>query len=93
MDRQSSIYRGRRFPAEIISHAVWLYYRFSLSRRDVEDLLAKRGVIVSHETVLQWTRKSGAEYARALVRRRDDGRSSAARKRTKRAFWSAAMIR
>lgn len=70
MDTHSSSYRGYRFPAEIISHAVWLYYRFSLSLRDVEHLLAKRGAIVSHETVRQWARKFGAQYARALVRRR-----------------------
>jgi len=70
MDKDTLSYRGYRFPAEIISHAVWLYYRFSLSFRDVEDLLAKRGVIVSHETVRQWTRKFGPRYARALVRRR-----------------------
>ncbi len=70
MDTLFPSYRGHRFPAEIISHAVWLYYRFSLSLRDVEDLLAKRGVIVSHETIRQWTRKFGPQYARTLVRRR-----------------------
>ena len=70
MDKDTPSYRGYRFPAEIISHAVWLYYRFSLSLRDVEDLLAKRGVIVSHETVRQWTRKCGPQYARALIRQR-----------------------
>jgi putative transposase len=47
-------YRGYRFPAEIIGHAVWLYFRFSLSFRDVEDLLAERGVVVTYETVRQW---------------------------------------
>ena len=62
-------YRGHRFPSEIISHAVWLYYRFCLSLRDVEDLLAERGVIVSYETIRQWSRKFGAEYARKLKRR------------------------
>ncbi len=66
----SPSYRGYRFPAEIISHAVWLYHRFCLSYRDVEDLLAQRGVIVSHETIRQWWRKFGPRYARALVRRR-----------------------
>lgn len=70
MDTSSPSYRGHRFPAEIISHAVWLYYRFSVSLRDVEDLLAKRGVIVSHETIRQWTQKFGPQYASALVRRR-----------------------
>ncbi len=47
-------YDGYRFPAEIISHAVWLYFRFPLSLRMVDELLAKRGIIVSYETVRQW---------------------------------------
>ena len=50
-------YRGYRFPPEIISHAVWLYYRFCLSFRDLEDLLAERGVIVSYETIRQRERQ------------------------------------
>ena len=65
-------YRRYRFPPEIISHAIWLYHRFTLSFRDVEDLLAQRGIIVSYETIRQWCRKFGAEYARAL--RRKQGR-------------------
>ena len=48
--------RGHRFPHEIISHGVWLYHRFSLRFRDVEELLAKRGIIVSYETIRQWCR-------------------------------------
>jgi putative transposase len=63
-------YHRHRFPPEIISHAVWLYHRFCLSFRDVEDLLAQRGIIVSYETIRQWCRKLGAEYARILRRRR-----------------------
>ena len=47
-------YTGYRFPSEIISHAVWLYFRFSLSFRDVEELLAQRGITVTYETVRQW---------------------------------------
>jgi putative transposase len=47
-------YHGYRFPPQIISHAVWLYHRFPLSFRDVEELLAKRGIIVSHETIRQF---------------------------------------
>ncbi len=66
----ASSYRGFRFPQEIISHAVWLYFRFSLSFRDVEELLAERGVIVSYETVRQWSRKFGQSYANQLRRRR-----------------------
>ncbi len=50
-------YRGYRFPAEIISHGGWLYHRFCLSFRDVEELLAKRGIHVSYETIRQWCRK------------------------------------
>jgi len=69
MNAKTPIYRGYRFPSEIISHAVWLYYRFCLSFRDVEDLLAERGVIVSYETIRQWSRKFGAQYARELRRR------------------------
>ena len=62
-------YRGYRFPPEIIAHAVWLYHRFCLSLRDVEDLLAERGITVSYETIRHWCRKFGAEYARTLKRR------------------------
>ncbi len=69
MNAKRPSYHGYRFPPEIISHAVWLYYRFCLSFRDVEDLLAKRGVIVSYETIRQWSLKFGAEYARRLKRR------------------------
>ena len=69
MSTSTPSYHGYRFPSEIISHAVWLYYRFCLSFRDVEDLLAERGVIVSYETIRQWSRKFGAEYARKLKRR------------------------
>jgi putative transposase len=69
MHAQTPSYHGYRFPPEIISHAVWLYYRFCLSFRDVEDLLAERGIIVSHETIRQWSRRFGAEYARKLKRR------------------------
>ncbi len=66
----ASPYRGFRFPQEIISHTVWLYHRFSLSYRDVEDLLAERGIIVTYETVRQWCLKFGQTYANRLRRRR-----------------------
>lgn len=59
-----------RFPAELISHAVWLYHVFSLSFRDVELLLAERGVIVSYESIRQWCLKFGACFADKLRRRR-----------------------
>jgi putative transposase len=63
-------YRGFRFPSEVISHCVWLYHRFNLSLRDVEELMLERGVAVSYETVHQWTRRFGPAYAAALRRRR-----------------------
>ena len=62
-------YRGHRFPPEIISHAVRLYHRFCLSFRDVEELLAERGIQVSYEAIRQWCLKFGPEYARKLKRR------------------------
>ena len=64
------LYHGFRFPPEIISHAVWLYHRFCLSFRDVEDLLAERGITVSYESIRQWCGKFGPSYARALKKRR-----------------------
>jgi putative transposase len=63
-------YKGFRYPAEIISHCVWLYYRFPLSFRDVEEMMMERGVTVSHETIRQWCGKFGQTYANALRRRR-----------------------
>ena len=67
-----SSYKGHRFPAEIISYAVWLYHRFILSFRDVEDLLAERGITVSYEAIRFWCSKFGPPYARVL--RRKQGR-------------------
>ena len=64
-----SRYAGYRFPAEIISHAVWLYFRFPLGLRLVEELLAARGIVVSHETVRQWARKFGQAFANQIRRR------------------------
>ena len=63
-----SRYRRRRFPPEVMSHAVWLFHRFTLSFRDVEDLLAERGITVSHEAIRSWCRKFGPAYARTLRR-------------------------
>ena len=60
-------YRGYRFPPDIISHSVWLSHRFTLSLRDIEDLLVKRGVVVSNESVRRWCMTFGLDYAR-LVR-------------------------
>ena len=69
MNTRRSRYLRHRFPPEIISHAVWLYHRYCLSFRDVEDLLAERGIIVSYETIRQWCGKFGPDYARQLKRR------------------------
>jgi putative transposase len=71
MNSHAPSYRGYRFPPEIISHAVWLYHRFSLSFRDVEDLLAERGGTVTYEAIRQWCLTFGLDYARRLRRRRD----------------------
>jgi putative transposase len=60
--------RRQRFLSEVIQHAVWLYFRFPLSFRDVEDLLAQRGVDVCHETVRRWSFKFGLAYANKLRR-------------------------
>ena len=70
MSSQASSYRGYRFPSEIISHAVWLYHRYCMSFRDVEDLLAERGITVTYETIRQWCLTFGPTYARTLRRHR-----------------------
>jgi putative transposase len=62
-------YKRHRFPPDIISYAVWLYYRFNLSHRDIEDLLAEQGITVSHESIRLWCIKFGAKCARPLKRR------------------------
>src|ERR671913_428817 len=62
-------YARHRFPAEVISYAVWLYFRFPLSLRMVEEMLAARGIAVSHETVRQWARKFGQGFANQIRRR------------------------
>src|SRR5918992_6065162 len=64
-----SPYAGYRFPPEVISHAVWLYFRFPLSLRMVEEMLAARGIIVSHESVRQWALKFGQDFANRIRRR------------------------
>jgi putative transposase len=62
-------YKRHRFPSDIISYAVWLYYRFNLSHRDIEDLLAERGISVSYETIRLWCNKFGSKYANRLKRK------------------------
>ncbi len=68
MDRRKTRYRRHRFPPEIISYSVWLYHRFSLSYRDIEDLLAERGIFVSYESIRRWCLKFGPRYQRSLKR-------------------------
>ena len=63
-------YPGYRFPPEVIDHAIWLYLRFTLSFRDVEDLLAERGIAVSYETVRRWVNHFGPMIAAQLRKRR-----------------------
>ncbi|MCX4404159.1 IS6 family transposase [Streptomyces sp. NBC_01764] len=70
MESASPSYRGRRYPVEVISHCVWLYHRFPLSFREVEELLLQRGVIVSYETIRRWCATFGRAYANGLRRRR-----------------------
>ena len=60
------MYKRYRFPAEIIQYAVWLYHRFNLSHRDIEDLLAQRGIIVSRESIRLWCNKCGSKYSTRL---------------------------
>ena len=60
------MYKRHRFPPEVIQYAVWLYYRFNLSHRDIEDLLAERGVAVSYESIRLWCKKFGPKFARRL---------------------------
>src|SRR6478735_3574833 len=63
-------YKGHRYPVEIINHCVWLYFRFPLSFREVEELMLVRGVAVSYETIRRWCAKFGQAYANQLRRRR-----------------------
>jgi putative transposase len=72
MNRPPAInpYKRHRFPVEIMSHCVWLYFRFCLSYRDVEELMAKRGVTLTYEAVRYWCQKFGQPYANVLHRRR-----------------------
>jgi putative transposase len=62
-------YKRHRFPPEIIQYAVWLYHRFSLSHRDIEDLLDQRGIEVSYESIRLWCNKFGSKYAQRLRRK------------------------
>jgi putative transposase len=69
---KSKMYKRYRFPPEVIQYAVWLYFRCNLSHRDIEDLLAQRGIIVTHESIRLWCNKFGSKYA-ARLRKRHQG--------------------
>jgi putative transposase len=69
---KSTMYKRHRFPPAIIQYAVWLYYRFNVSHRDIEDLLAQRGIIVTRESIRLWCNKFGTKYA-ARLRKRHQG--------------------
>jgi putative transposase len=69
LKRSISLYHSHRFPAEVISHCVWLYFRFALSFRDIEKMLAMRGVTLTYETIREWSLKFGQTYANDLRRR------------------------
>ena len=69
MNRSSNLYKRHRFPSEIIQYAVWLYHRFNLSHRDIEEMLTERGIIVSYESIRCWCNKFGPKYAKRLKRK------------------------
>jgi len=69
MSMPNNPYKRYRFPPEVIQYAVWLYYRFNLSHRDIEDLLAERGIVVSYESIRLWCNKFGPQYAQRLKQR------------------------
>ena len=69
MKLRNNPYKRHRFPPEIIQYAVWLYYRFNLSHRDIEDMLAERGIIVTRESIRLWCNKFGPHYSKQLKRR------------------------
>ena len=66
MNRSTNLYKRYRFPSVIIQYAVWLYHRYNLSYRDIEDLLAERGITVSYESIRLWCNKFGPQYAKRL---------------------------
>ena len=68
MNTSTSLYKRHRFPSEIIQYAVWLYHRFNMSHRDIEDLLAERGIEVSYDSIRMWCNKFSPHYTRRLKR-------------------------
>jgi len=68
MKNSAALYKRHRFPSEIIQYTVWLYHRFNLSHHDIEDLLAEKGIVVTHESIRLWCNKFGSAYAKKLRR-------------------------
>jgi len=66
----NKMYSGYRYPSQVISHTVWLYFRFTLSFRDIEELLAARSITVSYETIRQWCQKFGQTYSHRIKKSR-----------------------
>lgn len=79
MNTANQLYRGYYFPSEIMDYAVWLYHRFCLSFRNIEDLLAERGIVISYETIRSWCNKFGSTYAR-MIKKLMKGQGRSARK-------------
>jgi putative transposase len=69
MSQTAPTYKNHRFPIEIVARAIWLYFRFNVSLREVEEMMLERGVVVSYETIRRWCRKHGADYTRRLHRK------------------------
>jgi putative transposase len=67
--RTAPTYKNHRYPIDIVARAIWLYFRFNLSLRDVEEMLLERGIVVSYETIRRWCRQHGPDYARRLRRK------------------------
>ena len=86
------MYNGFRYPAAIIRHVVWLYFRVSLSFRDIEALMASRGIFVMYETIGQWALKFGQTYA-TVLQRRQPGRGASAAQGTQQPGRSLAPAR
>ena len=89
MSTATPSYKGHRYPVEIINHCVWLYFRFPLSFREVEELMLTRGVVVSYETIRRWCAKFGQAYANQLRRRRPPRRQVAPRRGLRRRSTAA----
>src|SRR6516164_3638836 len=92
MTISSNPYRGFRFPREVIEHAVWLYHCFSLSLRDVELILAARGIVVSYESIREWGLRFGRIFANMLKRRRHNPETSGTWTRCSSGFATSGTI-